>query len=85
VIVFSMSYLLEQELEREPCLLKNQNLILATSLFVKEIEEDFSRFKLLICKTCKSKYGRKTRLQLHKQLLNVHKSLLKMRDLMAKR
>jgi len=80
-----MSYLSEKEVEREPCLFKNQNLILATSLFIKEIEEDFSRSKLRICKTCKSKYDRKTRLQLHNQLLNVHKSLLKMRDLMAKR
>jgi len=39
-------------LNRERCLLKNKNLVMATELFYKELKDDVARTELAICEKC---------------------------------
>ena len=72
-------------MDREICLLKNKNLIIATLLFIKVIEEDFSRTKLKICDKCQSDYDQNTRKKLHSCLKTIRKDIEEMRDILGVR
>jgi len=71
-------------LNRERCLLKNKNLVMATELFYKELKDDIARTELAICEKCKPNYGRTTSIKIHYCLKNIYDALSEMREILRK-
>jgi len=71
-------------LNRERCLLKNKNLVMATELFYKELKDDIARTELRNCEKCKSNYNRSTSIRIHYCLQNIYDQLSEMREILRK-
>ena len=71
-------------MNRETCLLKNQNLVMATELFYKELKDDIAGTELMICEKCKSNYNRTTSIKIHYCLKKVYDALSEMREILRK-
>ena len=72
-------------MNRERCLLKNQNLVMATELFYKELKDDIARTELRNCEKCKSHYDRTTSIKIHYCLQDIYAALADMREILQKR
>ncbi len=71
-------------MNRERCLLKNQNLIMATELFYKELKDDITRTELRNCEKCKSNYERTTSIRIHYCLKTIYDALSELRGILRK-
>jgi len=69
---------------REKCLLKNQNLVMAIELFYKELKDDVARTGLVTCEKCKFNYDRTTSTKAHYCLKKIYEALSEMRKILRK-